>query len=201
MGWKKCAMIPAPVPSKESLKPIGGGAKGVFRPYTVTKIPVFTSETWCFKIDGLVMNPRVYNWEQFVQIPRKVQVSDFHCITGWSVFDITYEGILLKDILQEAGIKSGAVQVKLYSGDGVYTDSLSIGQALLDDVMVAVLQDGRPISPDFGGPVRLIVPKMYAYKGVKWLNRIEVIDHKHAGYWEKRGYSKNAWIHKAGSTI
>ncbi|QNG61874.1 molybdopterin-dependent oxidoreductase [Bacillus sp. PAMC26568] len=66
---------------------------------------------------------------------------------------------------------------------------------MLDDVMVAVLIDGDLITEKNGGQVRLIVPKMYAYKSVKWLNRIELIDYVHIGYWEKRGYSKDAWVH------
>ncbi|MNN80530.1 TMAO/DMSO reductase [compost metagenome] len=84
--------------------------------------------------------------------------------------------------------------MKFYSGDGEYTDSLTMEQAHLDDVMVAVMHDGKPIRGELGGPVRLIVPQMYAYKSVKWLNRIELIAEEHVGYWEVRGYDKDAWV-------
>ncbi|MBW7459944.1 molybdopterin-dependent oxidoreductase, partial [Paenibacillus sepulcri] len=162
--------------------------------YTVTQIPSFNNSNWSFAVDGLVDKKMNYNWEQFVKLARKVQVSDFHCVTGWSVYSNTWEGIPLKQFLKEAGVQQQAKNVKFYSGDGVYTDSLTLEQADMDDVMVAVLHDGKPIPSDLGGPVRLIVPKMYAYKSVKWLNRIELIPDEHIGYWEQRGYSNDAWV-------
>ncbi|MEF3303668.1 molybdopterin-dependent oxidoreductase [Paenibacillus sp. GYB003] len=187
-------MIPAPTPLAESLQPIGGGGKGEFRIYTVVDMPHFVSESWKFWLNGLVDKPQEWSWEQFLAIPRKAQVSDFHCVTGWSVYSTTWEGIPLKELLQLADVKSAAKYVKFYSGDGVYTDSLTMEQALLDDVMVAVLMDGKPIVRDLGGPVRLIVPKMYAYKSVKWLQRIELIAEEHTGFWGRNGYDQHAWV-------
>ncbi|SFT25146.1 molybdopterin-dependent oxidoreductase [Paenibacillus sp. BC26] len=188
------SLIPAPQPLPASSPPIGGGSRGSFRIYTVTPIPEFDNSTFSFVVDGLVEKRLQWNWEQFVALKREVQVSDFHCVTGWSVLGNTWEGIKLKDFLKMAGVKPSAKTVKLYSGDGVYTDSLTLEQADMDDVMVAVLHDGKPIPSDLGGPVRLIVPKMYAYKSVKWLNRIELIDGNHTGYWEERGYDIDAWV-------
>lgn len=187
-------MVPLPQPMPASAPPAGGGAKGDFRIYSVTPIPSFSNATWSFKIDGLVDKPMTWNWEQFVKLARKVQVSDFHCVTGWSVYKNTWEGIPLKQFLQEAGVQTTAKTVKFYSGDGVYTDSLTLEQAQMDDIMVAMPHDGNLIPSDLGGPVRLIVPKMYAYKSVKWLNRIELIDKDHVGYWEERGYDIDAWV-------
>lgn len=187
-------LLPAPQPLAASSPPLGGGSQGQFRVYTVTPIPEFTNDNWSFKVDGLVDQSFTWNWEQFVQLQREVQVSDFHCVTGWSVYKNTWEGIKLKDLLQQAGVKSTAKTVKFYSGDGVYTDTLTLEQADMDDVMVAVMHDGKPIPSDLGGPVRLIVPKMFAYKSVKWLNRIELIEGEHTGYWEQRGYSNDAWV-------
>ncbi|RAP74045.1 molybdopterin-dependent oxidoreductase [Paenibacillus montanisoli] len=187
-------LIPAPKPLPASSPPIGGGSRGSFRIYTVTPIPAFDNSNFTFIIDGLVEKPQQWNWEQFVALKREAQVSDFHCVTGWSVLGNTWEGIKLKDFLKMAGVKPSAKTVKFYSGDGVYTDSLTLEQADMDDVMVAVLHDGKPIPSDLGGPVRLIVPKMYAYKSVKWLNRIELIEGNHTGYWEERGYDTDAWV-------
>ncbi|BBH23815.1 hypothetical protein Back11_51600 [Paenibacillus baekrokdamisoli] len=187
-------LVPAPTPLPASMPPLGGGSKGSFRIYTVTPIPKFDNSNFSFTVDGLVNNKLQWNWEQFVKLKRKVQVSDFHCVTGWSVYKNTWEGILLKDLLKQAGVKPNAMTVKLYSGDGVYTDSLTLEQANMDDVMVAVLHDGKPIPSDLGGPVRLVVPKMYTYKSVKWLNRVELIEGDHTGYWEERGYSTDAWV-------
>lgn len=187
-------MIPAPTPLADSLEPIGGGGRGEFRVYTVVEMPQFVSDSWKFWIDGLVDKPQEWNWEQFLRLPGKAQVSDFHCVTGWSVYGTTWEGIPLKELLQLAGIRNEAKYVKFYSGDGVYTDSLTLQQANLDDVMVALLMDGKPIVRDLGGPVRLLVPNMYAYKSVKWLNRIELIAEEHIGFWERNGYDQNAWV-------
>ena len=199
-GWEEMAasnpnkMIPDPKPMPASLPPEGGGAQGEFRVYTVTPIPSFDNSNWSFTIDGLVDRPQTWNWEQFLKIKRSVQVSDFHCVTGWSVYKNTWEGIPLNDFLKMAGVKPTAQTIKFYSGDGVYTDSITLEQAQLKDIMVAVLHDGKIIPADLGGPVRLVIPKMYAYKSVKWLSRIELIAEDHIGYWEQRGYDKDAWL-------
>ncbi|OAB41774.1 molybdopterin-dependent oxidoreductase [Paenibacillus antarcticus] len=193
-------LVPAPQPAVSSLPPIGGGAKGDFRVYSVTPIPSFNNSNWSFTIDGLVDRPMTWNWEQFVALSRTVQVSDFHCVTGWSVYNNTWEGIPLKTFLKEAGVKPETTTMKFYSGDGIYTDSLTLKQAQMDDVLVAVLHDGEVITADLGGPIRLIVPRMYAYKSVKWLNRIELIQGDHIGYWEERGYDKDAWVSKSNRT-
>jgi DMSO/TMAO reductase YedYZ molybdopterin-dependent catalytic subunit len=187
-------LVPAPQPLTASSPPLGGGAQGQFRVYSVTAIPTFTNENWSFTIDGLVDRTFKWDWKQFVALKREVQVSDFHCVTGWSVYKNTWEGIKLKDLLKQAGVKASARTVKFYSGDGEYTDTLTLKQADMDDVLVAVMHDGKPIPSELGGPVRLIVPKMYAYKSVKWLNRIELIKGEHVGYWEQRGYSNDAWV-------
>ncbi|WP_397386817.1 molybdopterin-dependent oxidoreductase [Paenibacillus sp. MMS20-IR301] len=187
-------LVPDPVPLADSSPPVGGGADGSFRVYTVTDIPAFDNSNWSFTIDGLVDKKFTWNWKEFVKLQREVQVSDFHCVTGWSVYNNTWEGLPLYKLLDMAGVKNTAATVKLYSGDGVYTDSLTLAQARMEDVMVAVLHDGKPIPNQLGGPVRLVTPQMYAYKSVKWLNRIELIAEDHTGYWELRGYDKDAWL-------
>lgn len=145
-------LLPAPQPLPASAPPTGGGAVGQFRVYTVTPIPSYTNADWNFTIDGLVDKTFKWDWKQFVALKRTVQVSDFHCVTGWSVYKNTWEGIPLKELLKMAGVQSGAETVKLYSGDGVYTDTLTLEQADMDDVMVAVMHDGKPIPSDLGGP-------------------------------------------------
>lgn len=194
-------MVPLPQPLSASSPPIGGGAEGHFRVYTVTPIPSFSNANWSFRIDGLVERAQIWNWEQFVKMARTVQVSDFHCVTGWSVYKNTWEGISLAQLLKQAGVKPEAHSVKFYSGDGVYTDAITMDQAQMEDIMVAVMHDGKPIPADLGGPVRLVIPQMYAYKSVKRLNRIELIDSEHIGYWEERGYDKDAWLTGASQRI
>lgn len=181
-------------PAPESAPPVGGGAQGRFRIYTVAPIPKFDPANWKFSVRGLVERELEYDWPAFAKLARKVQVSDFHCVTGWSVYRATWEGIPLKELLAAAGIAAGAKYVKFYSGDGAYTDALTLEQAQMDDVLVAALIDGKPLPEDLGGPVRLIVPRMYAYKSVKWLQSVELIDKEHIGFWEERGYDTDAWV-------
>ncbi|MBE1442218.1 molybdopterin-dependent oxidoreductase [Paenibacillus sp. OAS669] len=189
-------MLPVPEALPESNPPLGGGGQGQFRIYTVTEIPAFSSDHWSFTVAGLVEKPQSWSWEELLKLKRKVQVSDFHCVTGWSVYKVTWEGIPLSELLDMVNVKSTGRFVKMYSGDKVYTDCLSLEQARMEDVMVAVLMDGKPIPQKLGGPVRLIVPQMYAYKSVKWLQAIELIDKEHMGYWEVRGYDNDAWVSK-----
>lgn len=189
----------AKLPDSTFAKPSGEGMQGSFRYYTITEKPPLTPNNWSLTIDGLVNRKLTYNWDRFMGLKRDVQVSDFHCITGWSVYNVTYEGIPLKKFLQEAGVKKEAKYVKFYSADGVYTDCLTLDQALLDDMMVAVSIDGELINHNNGGPVRLITPKMYAYKSVKWLNRIELIEDEHIGYWVQYGYDQYPWVGKPGN--
>lgn len=187
---------PAPEPAEKSLPPLGGGRRGKFGEFSVVNfLPCLHHNTWRFTIDGLVERPVTFRWEDFLRLPRKVQVSDFHCVEGWSVFDITYEGLKLTDLLAISGIRPEAKYVKFYSADGQYADALSLEQALhMPDVMIAMLMDGEPIPRVLGGPARLIVPQMYAYKAVKWVNRIELIDKPYLGYWEFHGFETDAWV-------
>lgn len=186
--------FPQPTPLPDSLPPKGGGATGSFRIYTVSDMPKIKMEDWRLTVDGLVETPFQLNWQTFLEFPRQVQVSNFHCVTGWSVNNCTWEGIPLNRLLKQAGVKANVKMVKFYSSDGVYTDAITIEQTWMEDVMVALMLDGKLIPHELGGPVRLVVPQMYGYKSVKWLNRIELIEDDHTGYWEQRGYSKDAWI-------
>ena len=187
-------MMPAPKPLPESSPPKGGGYTGKFKVYKIEpQIPCTTSADWKFTVNGLVDQPQSFRWEDFLRLPRVVQVSDFHCVEGWSVYRITYEGVRLSDLLERVGVRPQAKYVKFYSAESVYTDALSLEQARLPDVMAAVLLDGHEIPSDLGGPLRLVIPQMFAYKAVKWLVGMELTDSPHKGYWEMRGYPVDAW--------
>ncbi len=188
-------MTPSPQPLPESLLPKGGGYTGKFKVYKIDpQIPCATSDDWKFTVSGLVDKPQSFDWEDFLKLPRVVQVSDFHCVEGWSVYRITYEGVRLSDLFERVGVHPQAKYVKFLSAEKIYTDSLSIEQARLPDVMAAVLLDGKAIPSDLGGPLRLVMPQMFAYKAVKWLTGMEFIDSPYKGYWEVRGYPVDAWI-------
>lgn len=187
-------MTPAPQPMPESMPPKGGGYTGQFKVYKIEpQIPCATSTDWRFTVSGLVDKPQSFGWDDFLKLPRVVQVSDFHCVEGWSVYSITYEGVRLSDLLERVGVKPQAKYVKFYSAEKIYTDALSLEQARLPDVMAAILLDGGEIPSDLGGPVRLVIPQMYTYKAVKWLIGMELTETPHKGYWETRGYPVDAW--------
>jgi hypothetical protein len=171
------------------------GTKGRFRIFSVTDpLPRIHTADWTLTVHGLVERPLSFNWDEFTALTAVSQVSDFHCVTGWSVWGVNWTGLTLKELLERAGVKPEATWVKFYSGDGIYTSAIALDYALHPDVMVAHKIDGGPIPGPLGGPVRLIVPGMYGWKSVKWLNRIELIAKEHIGFWEERGYPNDARI-------
>ena len=186
---------PLPQPGPLSDPPVGGGARGRFRIYNVARRPFFfDQEKWRLEVKGLVERPISLRWPEVERLPRSVWVRDFHCVSGWSVYGVTWEGVPLSYLLDMAGLLPQATHIKFISYDGVYTDSLTVEQSYLNDTFIAVLKDGRPLTHEEGGPVRLVTPRMFAYKSVKWLTGIEAIDSEHIGFWERLGYDTNAWL-------
>jgi len=116
-------------------------------------------------------------------------------VTGWRVSDVEWRGVLLRDVLEKVGVRPNATYVGFTSFDGTYTETLSLDQAMRDDVLVAHTMDGSPVSSEHGGPVRLYVAPMYGYKSLKWLDGIHLSDQLPGGggYWEQLGYDVDAW--------
>ena len=139
-------------------------------------------------------NPFTLTYDELTQLPPTRLDRDFQCVTGWRVIGVKWQGVRLADLLDRAGVHPGAKALRLTSFDGTYTESLTMAQARRDDVIVAYQLEGKPISSDHGGPVRLYVAPMYGYKSVKWLDGIEVVDKVIPGYWEDRGYDVDAWV-------
>jgi DMSO/TMAO reductase YedYZ molybdopterin-dependent catalytic subunit len=125
---------------------------------------------------------------------RAQQVSDFHCVTGWSVRNVHWAGVRFDDLLAEAGVRPEARWLRFVSGEVPYHDTLSLEQALLPDVMLALDMDGKPLARAHGFPARVVMPGMYGYKSVKWVTTIEVRRDFVPGYWETHGYDSDAWI-------
>jgi DMSO/TMAO reductase YedYZ molybdopterin-dependent catalytic subunit len=168
---------------------------GRFRIYTVVNFdPVRTEEDYRLTVDGLVDTPLELTLADLRERRQTDLERDFQCVTGWRVEDVEWRGVLLRDLLDEAGVKSSATHLRIYSFDGVYTESLTLEQARRDDVMAAHEMLGGPITQEHGGPVRLYVAPMYGYKSLKWMDRIEVVDELTPGYWEDRGYDIDAWV-------
>jgi DMSO/TMAO reductase YedYZ molybdopterin-dependent catalytic subunit len=179
------------VPSSvSSIVPTSG-----WRIYTVgDSMPTFDPATYRLRVDGLVGTPTSYSLADLKAMPRAEQVSDFHCVTGWSVDGVRWAGVRIADLLERAGAKSNVAALTFVSTEKPYEDSLTLKQALLPDVMLAYEMDGGPISRPHGAPVRLVMPQMYGYKSVKWVNHIELGTVAEPGYWEEHGYDADAWL-------
>jgi methionine sulfoxide reductase catalytic subunit len=184
----------------------GGGSSGGsssgnptagFQINTVRPTPHFDPATWSLTVDGLVQNPLKLSFSQFTDLPQTKLVRDFYCVEGWGVNQVEWKGVAVKELVQRAGLDAQAAELVFHSGDGVYTDSLTVQQAQIDDVLLVHQVNGVPLPPDMGQPVRLIYPGHYGYKYVKWVERIEAIaksETPYLGYWESYGYSVDAVI-------
>ncbi len=177
---------------------------GRFRIYSVTgDLPSRSESAYRLRVEGHVDRPATLDIADLRErLPQTSLTKDFQCVTGWRVEDVEWKGVQLKTVLEDAGMRPGGTHVRFHSFDGVYTETLTMEQALRDDVLVAHQMLGRDVTREHGGPVRLYVAPMYGYKSLKWLERIEVateLDHpRDPGYWERLGYDTDAWI--GGST-
>jgi DMSO/TMAO reductase YedYZ molybdopterin-dependent catalytic subunit len=154
--------------------------------------PVIPLDRWRLALDGAVDHPRTLCWDDLLALPEAQQVSDFHCVTGWSVFDRRWTGVPLAMLLALARPRADATHVMLHGRDG-YSTNLPLEEALKDDVLVARTLDGAPLAVEHGGPARVVVPQLYAWKGAKWLTRVELMTQDRRGYWEIRGYSNTGY--------
>ena len=157
----------------------------------VGSIPPFDPATWDLRIDGEVREPRTLTHEQLHALPSLIAVSDFHCVETWSVLDVAWEGVRFSDIADLVSPTERARFVTI-GCDGDYTTSLPLSDLMDPDVLLAWGLDGKPLTPEHGFPLRLVVPHKYAYKAAKWVRWIRFTFEKELGYWEQRGYSDSA---------
>jgi len=170
-------------------------AGDVERIYTISgSMPVFDPASWRLQIDGLVRRRISLDYEGLLRLPRAEQVSTFHCVTGWTVHGVRWAGVRFRDLLALADPLPQAKAVRFVSMEVPYTDSLTLEQVRLADVMLAYELDGKPLSRPHGAPARVVIPEMYGYKGVKWLTRMELVAEQPTGYWEGLGYDQDAWV-------
>jgi DMSO/TMAO reductase YedYZ molybdopterin-dependent catalytic subunit len=173
-----------------NLLPLGG-----WRIYTITGVmPDIDAARWRLRVDGLVERPASFSLAQLQALPRAEQVSTFHCVTGWTVKGVHWSWVRFADLLAAVKPLSTARALRFVSAEKPYEDSLTLGQALAPDAMLAFGMDRAPLSRPHGAPARVVIPQMYGYKGVKWLERIELVDAQPEGYWEGLGYDQNAWV-------
>jgi len=154
-------------------------------------IPRVAAEQWDFRITGAVESPLRFTLTEFKALPKVRLTQDFHCVTGWSRFDCTWEGVSFPTLAAMAKLKPSAVSVWIECGEG-YTTSLRLADLLRDDVLLAYHLDGGPLPDEHGGPVRLVVPQKYGWKSAKWVRLLEFRETHDLGFWEVRGYSDTA---------
>ena len=168
---------------------------GGWRIYTVADtMPSFDPASWRLRVDGLVERPFVLSYQELLALPKVEQVSTFHCVTGWIVNNVRWGGVRFHDLLARARPLPGAAALHFVSAEKPYDDYLEMRQVALADVMLAYEMDGKPLRREHGAPVRVVIPEMYGYKNVKWVARIELVARPGSGYWEQRGYDRNAWL-------
>jgi DMSO/TMAO reductase YedYZ molybdopterin-dependent catalytic subunit len=158
---------------------------------TVGPNPEFDLSTWDFQLYGEVEDELQLSWDELMALPQHDVVVDIHCVTRWSKLDTAWRGVLLRDLLEEARVRLAGKYVMAFS-DGGYTTNLPLEVVMDDDVLLAHTYDGKPLEPDHGAPLRLLVPKRYFWKSAKFLRRIEVMSEDRMGFWELNGYHNDA---------
>jgi DMSO/TMAO reductase YedYZ molybdopterin-dependent catalytic subunit len=150
--------------------------------------PRLDLSTWEFKISGLVREALKWTWKEFQALPRVKVKSDFHCVTRWSKLDNLWEGVATREILNRAGVAPETKYVLVHAYDEGWTTNMPLDYFKAEDALLADTHDGQPLSLEHGGPLRLVIPRLYAWKSAKWVRGVEFLAQDQAGYWEEGGY-------------
>lgn len=150
--------------------------------------PAFDPATWSLEVCGEVDRPATFTWEQLLALPALTLTRDFHCVTTWSKYDVTWTGVPFRWLAEHVGVQPSAGYVIAHCEDLGYTTNVPLDDMLHDDVLLAYLLEGEPLSPEHGGPLRTLVPHLYAWKSAKFLRRLEFSAVDKPGFWEVRGY-------------
>jgi DMSO/TMAO reductase YedYZ molybdopterin-dependent catalytic subunit len=162
------------------------------------EVPDVPLDTWRLEVGGLVENPLTLTWPDLLALPQVEDVSDFHCVTTWSRYNNHWRGARFRTIA-ELAVPAESAHFVLCTGydfmpgsDIPYTTNVPLARAVEDDVLLVHTWQGQPLPREHGGPCRMITPKLYAWKGAKWIRKIEFLNEDQKGFWEVRGYSNSA---------
>lgn len=153
----------------------------------VGDVPAFDPATWRLRFTGLVEHPFELTWDELRAEPAAEWRGDIHCVTRWTKKDTRWRGVPFRRLVERAKPLPSVTHVVQHA-DNDYTTNLPLAALFGDDVLVAYEFDGEPLEPIHGGPVRMLVPKLYFWKSAKWIKGIEFLDHDERGFWEVRGY-------------
>ncbi|NEQ74021.1 MAG: sulfite oxidase-like oxidoreductase [Okeania sp. SIO2C9] len=160
-------------------------AKG-FPVLTYGEIPNISTDTWELKVWGLA-KPLTLTWSDLMAMPQNHFTADFHCVTRWSKLDVQWTGVKVTDLMDHVEVDPKAVHIMEHCYGG-YTTNISVTDFLTEENFFAHTLFGEPLPADHGGPVRLVVPHLYAWKSAKWINGLEFLKDEELGFWEKNGY-------------
>jgi DMSO/TMAO reductase YedYZ molybdopterin-dependent catalytic subunit len=151
--------------------------------------PSIDLDQWRFQVTGLVGTGLQWDWQEFTALPRVDVFGDFHCVTRWSRLGNLWQGVSTRELIRRAGgARPDAHYVVVHGYDQGWTTNLPLEHFLAEDALVAILHDGESISTEHGGPARLIVPRLYAWKSAKWVAGVELVEQDRPGFWEANGY-------------
>lgn len=155
---------------------------------TYGRTPKIEREDWRLKVHGLAQE-KEFTWEQFMALPMNNFTIDFHCVTRWSKLDVPWTGVKVTDFLNEIQIDPKAQHVMAHCYGG-YTTNIPLDDFARPENFFAYLQAGEPLAQDHGGPLRLVIPHLYAWKSAKWLSGLEFLETEKLGFWELNGYHR-----------
>lgn len=155
---------------------------------TYGQTPHISPEEWQFRVWGQV-SPATFTWSDFMELPQNEFTADFHCVTRWSKLDVKWTGIKVTDFMHLIQVEPEAVHIVEHCYGG-YTTNIAMSDFLREENFFAHKVFGEPLSAEHGGPMRLIVPHLYAWKSAKWINGLEFLDHEELGFWERNGYHR-----------
>jgi DMSO/TMAO reductase YedYZ molybdopterin-dependent catalytic subunit len=177
-----------PGPSADDRVPPGQFLTEKFPVLHYGSVPIYANlDNWDFRVFGLVEEPLRFTWEEFTRLPTSAQTVDIHCVTRWSKLDTTWTGVPWRELAKRIKVKPEATHVMAHCEHG-FTTNVGLDVLDDDDTMLAYEYEGKPLDPEHGYPLRLLVPKKYFWKSAKWLRGIEFMAGDRPGFWERNGY-------------
>lgn len=175
-----------PDPELQHRVPPGQHLTNGFPVLTYGQTPQVNTETWEFRVWGLAQS-KTFTWNDFMEMPQSYFTADFHCVTTWSKLDVQWQGIKVTDFMQHIELDPSALHVMEHCYGG-YTTNVAIDDFVRAENFFAHRLFDEPLPADHGGPMRLVIPHLYAWKSAKWVNGLEFLNHEEPGFWERNGY-------------
>ena len=174
-------------PALEGRIPPGQALTDDFPVLSAGPTPRIETASWKFTLKVGPRPVKTWNWDEFHALPQTKLTRDIHCVTTWSKLDTHWQGVTVDDLLGDAGIEPPTGFTLAHSYDG-YSTNVPTPDLVGGKAMVATTYDGLPLTPDHGGPARLLVPHLYFWKSAKWVNALQFTERDELGFWELRGY-------------